>query len=113
MGKIRVKAVGDEELERQQADDAKARKEARLAENESKRAKKAEKQAESGSSDEVVVAQPTEETKEASANARWSSGRKKDKLKKVVKVTRSKSYKEKAELVDKMKTYPQIERAHV
>lgn len=110
MGKIRVKALGDEEVEKQQLEEAKVRKEARLAsldesrraENESKRAKKAEKQAESDSTDEAVAAQ-AEEVKEEKKKP------KKDKFKKAAQVTRSKSYKEKAELVDKMKNYPLTE----
>ena len=57
----------------------------------------------------AVALKKKEETKEASSKGRSSSGRKKDKFKKAAQVTRSKSYKEKAELVDKMKNYPLTE----
>lgn len=104
MGKIRVKALGDEELEKQQADAAKVRKEAKKARlDEDDESKRAEKQAESDGSEEVVATPAAEEVKEEKKKP------KKDKFKKAAQVTRSKSYKEKAELVDKSKNYPLTE----
>lgn len=91
MGKIRVKAVGDEELELKQAEEAKARKVLRQAQD-----KKAEKQ--EASTEEVLEAAPAEE-------APVEKKAKKEKFQKAKGPRRSKSYTAKAELVDKNKHY--------
>ncbi|HVZ58633.1 MAG TPA: 50S ribosomal protein L1 [Patescibacteria group bacterium] len=112
MGKIRVKALGDEELEKEQAEKAKVRKEARLA-DESKRAKKAEKQSETATEETTVDVKPVEK-------APVEKKQKKDKFKKDNQPQRSKSYMTKADLIDKNKNYslseaiallPQLKRA--
>ncbi len=101
MGKIRVKALGDEELEKQQQEEAKARKEA----------KKAEKQA-----DDAVVAEEANPNDEAPVEKKV----KKEKFQAAKGPSHSKSYNEKAALVDKAKLYklkeaiallPQLKRA--
>jgi large subunit ribosomal protein L1 len=89
MGKIRVKALGDEELEKQQAEEAKARKEA----------KKAEQQDTTSVEETVQTTTPAEE-------APVEKKEKKDKFKKTgQQKIRSKSYNAKAELLDKNKSY--------
>jgi len=92
MGKIRVKAVGDEELELKQQEEAKARKVLRQAQD-----KKADKQ-EVAPSDEPVEATSPEE-------APVEKKKKKEKFQKANGPTRSKSYSAKSELVDKNKHY--------
>ncbi len=87
MGKIRVKAVGDEELELKQQEEAKARKDA----------KKAEKQAEAPSEESVETTSPEEAPVEKKA--------KKEKFQNVKGPRRSKSYTAKFELLDKTKHY--------
>lgn len=82
MGKIRVKAIGDEELEKQQAEESKKRSEAKKAE------KSEEQTAENGETEDAPV-------KKA----------KKEKFQTESKNKRSKSYIAKAEMVDKSKLY--------
>lgn len=80
MGKIRIKTIGDEELEKQQAEEAKKRSETKKTE--------------------------PEEPK-ATLDAPKEKKEKKEKFKKKTRrVSRSKSYLIKAELVDKSKKYP-------
>lgn len=80
MGKIRIKTIGDEELEKQQAEEAKKRSETKKTE--------------------------PEETKAASSSPKEEKKEKKEKFKKKTRgVSRSKSYLSKAELVDKNKKY--------
>lgn len=115
MGKIRVKALGDEELEKQQLDATKARKEARLAADESKRAKRTEKK-EAEQAPEAVIAAEAKSNEEAPVEKK----QKKEKFQTTKGPTRSKSYTEKAALVDTAKQYtlrealqllPQLKRA--
>lgn len=94
MGKIRIKTIGDEELEKQQAEEAKKRSETKKTESEET---------------QTTLSSPKEKKE------------KKEKFKKRTRgVSRSKSYLSKAELVDKNKKYtledaikllPQLKRA--
>lgn len=106
MGKIRVKAVGDEELELKQAEEAKARKVLRQAQN------KTEKH-EEASPEEAVETAPLDE-------APVEKKTKKEKFQKAKGPRHSKSYTAKSELIDKNKHYsldeaikllPEIKRA--
>ncbi len=109
MGKIRVKVLGDEELEQQQVDATKARKALRQAQD------KTEKQADV-SVDETAKAAETTPVEEAKPEKK----QKKEKFIKANKKIRSKSYMAKVDLVDKNKNYslseaitllPQLKRA--
>lgn len=94
MGKIRIKAIGDEAAEQEQALKAKQKAEA----------KKVEKQAEEAEKQESMPADvsPTNEATEEAPVA--TKKQKKDKFKEAQK-TRSTSYTEKAQLIDKSKFY--------
>lgn len=98
MGKIRIKAIGDEALEQEQALKAKQKAEARKVE---KQAEQAEPQpnlpADAATGNETV-----EKVEEAPKPQ--SAKQKKDKFKEAQK-TRSTSYTEKAQLIDKSKLY--------
>ncbi len=84
MGKIRVKTLGDEELERQQAEETKKRSEA----------KKAEKHATETSNEDAVEEAPEKKDKKNYKADKESKGK-----------TRSKPYLEKVKLVDQAKNY--------
>jgi large subunit ribosomal protein L1 len=90
MGKIRVKALGDEAVEKEQAIEAKKKSEARKVEK-----------AAIAATESSVETTPVEATPEV---APTTSKQKKDKFKES-KRTRSTSYAEKAELVDSSKLY--------
>lgn len=120
MGKIRVKVLGDEELEQQQVDATKARKALRQAQD------KTEKQAEVSVDETAKAAEtaPVEETKPEKKprldEANKAKREKKEKFIKANKKIRSKSYMAKVDLVDKNKNYslseaitllPQLKRA--
>ena len=96
MGKIRVKTVGDEELEQLEQREARQRSEAK------KVLRQAQDETEKKVSENVV-----EETTEEVTQPEEPKKQKKEKFQKDNKGTvRSKSYNEKAELVDNSKVYP-------
>lgn len=103
MGKIRVKAVGDEELERQQADDAKARKEAKKTQDRHSGDEHSEESGIDTKEDAGLASMTGIEKTEKKP--------KKDKFKKNSgkAAYRSKSYTAKAELLDRTKSYPLTE----
>lgn len=104
MGKIRVKTIGDEELEQKQAVEAKKRAEAKKvhqqAQDETEKAERADVAKEVLEAKEVVaeaIAQPEDQEKK----------KRKEKFQKATSkgLTRSKSYQTKAALVDTAKQY--------
>ncbi len=86
MGKIRVKAIGDEELEKQQAEEAKKRSAAKKADKEETQVESPDNQG------EEAVDAPVKKTK-------------KEKFQKEALSKRSKSYTATAQLIDKTKNY--------
>lgn len=117
MGKIRVKAFGNEEEEKKQAEEAKKRKEAKIAESKAQVEEKAEESSVKQSDVESEIKKETESTSDSSkevndeklSEAKSASGGKVKKTKKEKfkdnKAFHSKKYQSLSDLVDKEKIY--------
>lgn len=100
MGKVRIKTIGDEELEKKQSEAARKKAEAKKAH--AGLLKKKEETSKPEEEEQVVVA---EETTSEEAKTEEKTLKKKEKFIKTKASTRSEGYKKVAEKVDKTKVY--------